>query len=417
MKTKLLNNLMWKILSVLAAIMLWLVVVNIDDTIESESLKNLQVSLLNADVITSQDQTYRIDPGTDKVNLTVYARRTELAKVKPSDFVITADMKKDLRYDSMVKIEVTYTGNAKIDNIEQSRENVLVSIEEKVTEQFKVTVDTNGTPSDGLEKGTAIPEKSMIEISGPKSVVEQIKKVVAKVNITGITGTAALTTRLELVDGNGEDVDDSQLEYLGKDADFNVTVTTLNTKKAGISFDISEAAPEGYSLSTITYKPETVTIAGALSDIRSIYNLNIPAEALNPERKTGRVEQTVDISQYLPENVIIPEEDEHDIVVTMEIIANETVNYSFTPDQIEYENTADGLQVDRSNSETVIVPVSGLASELSGLTADSITVTADMSGVSKTGTYTVPVTVTLPDGFSCPQDLGMTVHVVSSEEE
>lgn len=43
----------------------------------------------------------------------------------------------------------------------------------------------------------------MIEISGPKSVVEQIKKVVAKVNITGITGTAALTTRLELVDGNG----------------------------------------------------------------------------------------------------------------------------------------------------------------------------------------------------------------------
>ena len=196
-----------------------------------------------------------------------------------------------------------------------------------------------------------------------------------------------------------------------------MTVTTLNTKKAGISFDISEAAPEGYSLSTITYKPETVTIAGALSDIRSIYNLNIPAEALNPERKTGRVEQTVDISQYLPENVIIPEEDEHDIVVTMEIVANETVNYSFTPDQIEYENTADGLQVDRSNSETVIMPVSGLASALSDLTADSITVTADMSGVSKTGTYTVPVTVTLPAGFSCPQDLGMTVHVVSSKEE
>ena len=36
---------------------------------------------------------------------------------------------------------------------------------------------------------------------------------------------------------------------------------------------------------------------------------------------------------------------------------------------------------------------------------------------SKTGTYTVPVTVTLPAGFSCPQDLGMTVHVVSSKEE
>lgn len=67
---------------------------------------------------------------------------------------MTADMQKDLRYDSMVKIEVIYTGNATIDSIEQSRENVLVSIEEKATEEFKVTVDTTGTPSAGLEKGT-----------------------------------------------------------------------------------------------------------------------------------------------------------------------------------------------------------------------------------------------------------------------
>lgn len=55
---------------------------------------------------------------------------------------MTADMQKDLRYDSMVKIEVIYTGNATIDSIEQSRENVLVSIEEKATEEFKVSVDT-----------------------------------------------------------------------------------------------------------------------------------------------------------------------------------------------------------------------------------------------------------------------------------
>ena len=47
--------------------------------------------------------------------------------------------RQDLRYDSMVKIEVIYTGNATIDSIEQSRENVLVSIEEKATEAVSYT--------------------------------------------------------------------------------------------------------------------------------------------------------------------------------------------------------------------------------------------------------------------------------------
>ncbi|MCD8241924.1 MAG: hypothetical protein LUD73_06030 [Lachnospiraceae bacterium] len=187
MKKRVLNNLSWKILSVVAAIICWIVVVNIDDTIESKTIRNVSVTLINTDALTSQDQTYMIEEGTDKVNITVYARRTELAKVKESDFTVTADVEKDLRYNSMVKIEVTYTGSATIDSVSQSRENVLLSIEEKVTEQFKVIVETTGEPADGLVVGATTPEQTLIEVSGPKSEVERVKRVVAEVDITGIT--------------------------------------------------------------------------------------------------------------------------------------------------------------------------------------------------------------------------------------
>ena len=61
MKTKLLNNLPFKIISVIAAIVLWLIVVNIDDTVETDVFKNLPVTLINTDTLTSQDQTYRIE--------------------------------------------------------------------------------------------------------------------------------------------------------------------------------------------------------------------------------------------------------------------------------------------------------------------------------------------------------------------
>ena len=40
----------------------WLIVVNIDDTVETDVFKNLPVTLINTDTLTSQDQSYRIEP-------------------------------------------------------------------------------------------------------------------------------------------------------------------------------------------------------------------------------------------------------------------------------------------------------------------------------------------------------------------
>ena len=138
MKTKIFNNLLLKILSVIAAILLWLLVINIDDAITSKPFRNVKVNMINTDILTTQGQMCRIEEGTDTVDLTIYARRSVLKDLKASDFVVTADMQKDLRYGSMVKIEVAYLGNSTIERIEQSRENVLVSIEESVTDRKSV---------------------------------------------------------------------------------------------------------------------------------------------------------------------------------------------------------------------------------------------------------------------------------------
>ena len=420
MKTKLVNNLLLKILSVLAAILLWLIVVNIDDAVTSKQIRNVKVSMLNTNVLTEQGQMCRVEDGTDVVDLTVYARRSVLDKLKASDFSATADLKKDLRYDSMVKIDVAYTGSQKstdIQKIELSRTNVLVKIEESVTEQFKVNVRTNGEASDGLTIGSKIPEQTLIEVTGPISVVNRIKKVEVEVEATGITGTSVRTGKLELLDADNNPIDGTYLDYYGKDSDFEVTLTVLKTKLVGISFDISTAAPEGYALSAISYKPETVTIAGEKSQISPIYNLSIPPEALNPDRETGTVKQTVDISQYLDDGIIIPKEEEREIVVTMDILPLLTETYPIGPDQIEYLNMPEGLELDISEMPALDVPVSALESALAGLTADQISVSVDLSGYSRSGTYAVPATVTVPENYQVPDDLEITLKLVRDKEE
>ncbi len=416
MKTKLFDNLLLKILSVIAAVFLWLIVVNIDDAVDNRQIRNVKVNMVNMEVLTSQGQMCRVEDGTDTVDLTVYARRSVLNRLKASDFVVTADVQKDLQFGSMVKIEVAYVGDSSIERVEQNRENVLVSIEESVTEQFKVAVKLQGEPEKGLVPGSVIPEQTLVEITGPRSAVERIKVVQVEVPITGITGTVVRPGRLKLLDSDGNEINGTYLDYYGKDTDFNVTVTTLNTKEVGISFDISQAAPEGYGLSAITYKPETVKIAGTSAQIRPIYNLNIPPEALNPEGATGRVEQTVDISRYLEEGLVIPDEGEREIVVTMDITQHAAQSYLFTPDRIQYQNVPEGMEPDLSEAGVLEISVSGLEEDLAGVTAESITASVDLSECRRPGTYTLPVNVTVPEGLRAPEGLELTVELVRSSQ-
>ncbi len=413
MKTKVFDNLLLKVLSVAAAVILWLVVVNIDDAVGSRPIRNVKVSMVNMEALTSQGQMCRIEEGTDVVDLTVYARRSVLNNLKSSDFVVTADMQKDLQYGSMVKIEVSYVGDATIERVEQNRENVLVSIEESVTEQFKVVVRQKGEPGNGLVKGSAVPEQTLLEVTGPASVVERIKQVEVEVNVAGITGTVVRPGKLTLMDSDRNPIDGTYLDYYGKDTDFNVTVTTLNKKTVGISFDISEAAPEGYSLSAISYTPETVTIAGTEAQLRPIRNLDIPAEVLNPEGTVGKFEQTVDISQYLDEGLLIPDEDEHEIVVTMDITPHESAKYMYYSQQIRFLNLSGGLKV--SEAGPLEVTVSGAQTDLAALTTEDIVVSVDLSECRRAGTYTMPVTVTVPENIRALEGLELTVTLSRTE--
>ena len=105
MKLKLTDNLFLKILSVFVAVVLWLMIVNINDAKATQEYK-LEVHLLNTEVITENGKVFRVEDGTNWVKVTVRARQSVLRGLKESDFVLTADVEKNLKYDCMVGINV-----------------------------------------------------------------------------------------------------------------------------------------------------------------------------------------------------------------------------------------------------------------------------------------------------------------------
>lgn len=263
MKSKLTDNMLLKILSVVIALVLWLVVVNISDAKVSRDF-TLEVNLLNTDVITGNGKVYRVEDNSNVVKVTVRARSSVIRTLSKNDFILTADMEKDLKYDSLVGITVECRNkNINVNSdVKLARSNVKVSIEDSATEQFPVTVKAQGEPASGYYVGSMVPEQTILKITGPMSIVNKIKRVEASVDVTGQTGSVVRNSKLKILDENGEELDSAYLEYYGKQSGIDVSVEMLNIKTIPLKVNYVGTPAENYRITEVSCKPDTIQLAG-----------------------------------------------------------------------------------------------------------------------------------------------------------
>ena len=93
MKERLKNNWGLKVLAFIIAVMLWFIVVNIDNPIKQKVFRDIPVTVINTDVLAEEQQTYQILDDTQTVSVTVTAYRNVLQKIDEEDIVAVADMK------------------------------------------------------------------------------------------------------------------------------------------------------------------------------------------------------------------------------------------------------------------------------------------------------------------------------------
>lgn len=251
MKKMLTNNLGLKLLSVIGAIMLWLIVMNIDDPYTYRDFSPIQVTMLNENVVTDQGKVYKIEDGSDVISIRVWGKKSVLRELDITDFTATADMQKNIKYNDLVGIEVTCSNkNIRSADINLSRENVVISAEDASSEQFNVVVKQNGKVADGYMIGTALPEQSLIQISGPASVIAKIKRVEVEIKTTGVNSDRTIHGKLNVLNSDGEAVDTTYLEYTGKNDGMDVAITMLRTKTVPLSVGYTGTPEEGYSFSS-----------------------------------------------------------------------------------------------------------------------------------------------------------------------
>ena len=298
MKKKLTHNLGLKIASILIAICLWIIAVNINDPV-SQRVYTVSVQLLNLNSLTNSGKYVEVVDNTDTVRVTVRASRSVFSDFSEKNIVATADIN-NMTEDNRLPIEVSSSKTgSKIESIKADKEYVEVNIEDMTKLQKRISVNVVNEPAEGYLLGSISTDQNAVIISGPESVVSQIASTSVEINVDGASSDVNITLPVHLYDANGREIDDDRLTKSVNEV--FTTASILQKKEVPIEYTVAGEPAEGYIFTgELVRTPETVTIAAKPSVLKNVSSIAVE-DALDISDAKADVERTVELKPYLPD--------------------------------------------------------------------------------------------------------------------
>ena len=423
MKKALTSNIGLKIISVIAAFILWMIVVNIDDPMITRSYSGIPVEIINTEDITNQKKTFEILDNTDTISVLVHAKRSVIEDMSRDYLRATADMK-ELTDLNSIPIEVRSTRlSDRIDTLTPVTRNVRVQIEELGEKRIRINAVTTGDPEEGYVAGSAVPSVNILSVSGPASTVERISYAAAMVDVTGLRGDISTNVPVELFDEDWNEITDSMV--VASVTEVHVDVKILEVRTVPVTYGHITGVPaDGYQITgNVILNPDTVDIAGSGKDFEAIESVEIPDDVISIAGASSNIETVIDLNRYLPSSASFANPAFDGMVTVTVIIGGVSERVLNVPAiNVSIASVPEGytaMFMDASGYKEV--KVYGLSDTLKQIDANSITGVVNASsaipedvtaqGLPLQGTYTGEVAFNLPAGVSITEPVYMDFSV------
>ena len=414
---RLTNNLGLKIIALFFSAFLWLIVVNVSNPIGSRPFSDIPVTIVNDNIIKSSGEVYQV-LGEDTVSVVVYANREIRQKLRAEDIVATADVAQMDTTTNLIPINITipdYSGD--YDSAVAVPRNIRIQREKSGSKVLALTAETGATtPRDGYTLGDITVDPANITITGPESALDKIDRAVARVDVSGKSKDEDIKADLILYDANGNELSQTQLDNnLGEDG-IIVSVEILKEKTVPVEFGVTGTPAEGFRYTGCTSVPESIRICGKTEAINDVDEIRVPASVIDISGADAPIERTVNITQYLPENVMLVDDNAGEIVVTAMVEQEGTRTIKMLVSSIRISNLADELEVDYEPDAEIDLQFRGEEQALDLLDISNA-VSVDLSEYTEPGVYDVPVQVNTPSGIEMISDPTVSLTLLEKAEE
>lgn len=425
MKQKLKQNLDLKVLAVLFSIIIWIIVVNIDDPIKSVEFNDVPIKFINAEALQEKNLVFMVENDLDCVDVTVSGRRSVIEELSKENIDVVADLKTLNELNSVPLVfSVNKYGN-EIDGIKAGVDRISLDVEELKRVQKAISVETVGVPAEGYILGDAGLNLNQVNIEGPKSVVEKIAEAKVQVEVDDAISDVSVSSPIILYDTNGSKIDTTRLKININTV--SVTQEILYTKMVPIVCNPSGTPAEGYKQTgEVTINPAEITIAGRKSVVEGISQVMIPSSSINISGSKTNYVVSFNVENNLPNGVrMISNNGEKRAVVTVFIEKEYDEEFVVNTSKIEVKNLPDGATYEILNGYNsvsdgkVVVKVSGLKKYLENVGIGDIYAYVDMEeymtkhNLTKmySGTIDVPLKFQLPGGLSVDDEFNVRIKV------
>lgn len=390
------NNPGLKLLSLLFAVIIWLVVVNVADPDATKTF-SIPVDIINKDIITEMGKVPNVVGDTDIAVFYITGPRSSVDNMTSDDFSAIADLSQiDLSQEGeakLVPIEITAKKNERRIEIVRRTVNMQITLEDRLEKKFVISPESMGTPAEGYAIGGIEVTPNLLKVSGPASVVSQINRVGASINVDGISSDVSDNVIPVLYDEDGSVISSDLLEM--NQSAVMIKAEIWATKSIPIQCGVSGEPAAGYEFRKVECAPETVLVKGRAAVLNGINVINIPANVIDITGTREDMENTIDIVPYLEElGISLVESSASQIAVTVTIEQKETKTFDFPVGSIKISGLNSEYDL-TFNEEAVSMSVRALEEDMESLTPDNIEAVLDVTDL-QPGTYTRLLNITLP---------------------
>lgn len=422
MKKKIFHNWSLKLASLILAFILWALVAKIGNPPHTVTFYNVPVKLVNTDLLEKQNKVYEVLEKTDTVRVTIKAPRSVTAELSSRDIIAEADIAK---LTDINTIEIVYNVPSVIESIKGDHDVVKLSVEERMTKWIRVQSQTVGEVAEDYIVAGATLDQNRIEVSGPKSMVEQINYAGIEVDVDGASANISLNMEPQFYNQNGELLDVSG--SVKSTSYIHVEVEVLLTKEVPVELNVMGIPAEGYVVTgEIESSVETVKIAGKASTLAMVNKIVVPKEQLNITGATGDMENLINLKEFLPENVRFADSGFNGkITATVHVEQLVERQLNLTKTNFAFINLPEGYTATMAETvDTYELVIGGLKTDLDEVRADSVrgevNVGTWMSDKElkeiKPGIYEIPAKFTMPEGITVKNDVVVKVTISKIDE-